>query len=97
MHRSDHTAQEVVAMLREKLVVVSGDLVVAKSRVKELEINMLDDKISLKKSAETLLGSSRIFLHLDCFLFVVGLWYLADAVCIVEYRPTNVGDGCLPQ
>jgi hypothetical protein len=48
-------------MLREKLVAVGGDLVVAKSRVKELEMNLLDDKLSLKKSAETLLGSSGFF------------------------------------
>jgi len=48
-------------MLREKLVVIGGDLVVAKSRVRELEMNLLGDKLSLKKSAETLLESSGFF------------------------------------
>lgn len=57
----DCIAQEVVTMLREKLVVIGGDLVVAKSRVRELEMNLLDDKLSLKKSAETLLESSGFF------------------------------------
>lgn len=57
-------------MLREKLVVVSGDLVMAKSRVKELEMNLLDDKLSLKKSAETLLESSGFF---DTFI----LYYIS--------------------
>jgi len=52
------TAQEVAAMLREKLVTASGDLVVAKSRVRELEMDLLEDKMSLKRSAETLLASS---------------------------------------
>jgi uncharacterized membrane protein len=55
------TAQEVAAMLREKLVTASGDLVVAKSRVRELEMDLLEDKMSLKRSAETLLASSTFF------------------------------------
>ncbi|KIM90094.1 hypothetical protein PILCRDRAFT_171861 [Piloderma croceum F 1598] len=60
--------QEVVTMLREKLVAVGGDLVVAKSRVRELEMNLLDDKLSLKKSAETLLGSSREMSEMASYL-----------------------------
>jgi len=55
-------------MLHEKLVVVSGDLVV-KSRVKELEINLLDDKLSLKKTAETFLKSSGFLTLLFYFTF----------------------------
>jgi hypothetical protein len=49
-------------MLREKLVIVTGDLVTAKGRVRELELNVLDDKKTLKQSAETLLASSTFFL-----------------------------------
>lgn len=45
-------------MLREKLVIVGGDLVIAKGRVRELELNILDDKKTLKHSAEALLASS---------------------------------------
>lgn len=48
-------------MLREKLVTASGDLVVAKTRVRELEMDLLEDKMSLKKSTETLLASSKFF------------------------------------
>jgi hypothetical protein len=45
-------------MLREKLVTVSGDLVMAKSRVRDLEMGVLDDKKMLKQAAESLLASS---------------------------------------
>lgn len=55
---SDISAQEVAAILREKLVVAGGDLVTAQSRVRDLEMDLLDDKKSLKKSAQTLLESS---------------------------------------
>ena len=45
-------------MLRENLVTVSGDLVMAKSRVRDLEMGVLDDKKMLKQAAESLLASS---------------------------------------
>lgn len=45
-------------MLREKLVILGGDLVISKGRVRELELNVLEDKKTLKQSTEALLASS---------------------------------------
>ena len=64
-------------MLREKLVVIGGDLVVAKSRVRELEMNLLDDKLSLKKSAETLLESSGFFFDTFLNFFCLSLHFIS--------------------
>ena len=41
-------------MLWEKLVMACSNVVVAKSRVRELEIELLENEMSLKRSAETL-------------------------------------------
>ena len=68
-------------MLREKLIAVGGDLVVAKSRVRELEMNLLDDKLSLKKSAETLLGSSEFFLDTSILSFISRASWLQIHAC----------------
>ena len=38
-------------MHREKLITVSGDLVMAKSRVRDLEMDVLDDKKMLRQTA----------------------------------------------
>lgn len=55
-------------MLREKLITAGGDLVEAKSHIRELEMNLLDDKMTLKQSAETLLASSISFFVFSCLL-----------------------------
>lgn len=56
-----HTlGQQVTTILREKLVTVTGDLVVATARVRELELDVLDDKKSLRDSMEKVLTASTL-------------------------------------
>ncbi|KZP02524.1 hypothetical protein FIBSPDRAFT_972832 [Athelia psychrophila] len=53
-------SQEVVKMLREKLVVIGGELIDSRARVRELEAGCIKDKQGLKESVKQLLASSQI-------------------------------------
>ncbi|KZP19718.1 hypothetical protein FIBSPDRAFT_557490 [Athelia psychrophila] len=77
-------SQEVVKMLREKLVVMGGELIDSRARGRELEADCIKDKQGLKESVKQLLASSQQMAETSLHLRTQQQESLDALVCAAE-------------
>ncbi|KZP03250.1 hypothetical protein FIBSPDRAFT_969183 [Athelia psychrophila] len=77
-------SQEIVKMLREKLVAMGGELIDSRARVRELNADCMKDKQGFKESGKQLLASSQQMTATPLHLRTEQQESLDTLVCAVE-------------